>query len=206
MAMVVFNRGGVCTSDWFNIHTSPTRFIRNLVGLMTVERVFLGFDPNMDCTKIVGRPTNTVTINGNVYVLEHLITNKTTVRGRATACWRVSRDGKTYVLKDYWFKLDSSGEANEVKILRIIRGIEGVPELIDYDLCKDGGGRPYNTRVDLEELDAKKSLTKGQREKFEKWDVFYRVRIVTTPHATLIREFKSRRELLYAFITIIDSK
>jgi hypothetical protein len=207
MAMVVFNRGGVCTSDWFNIHTSPTRFIRSLVGLMSVERAFLGFDPNMDFTQVGGRPTNTVTINGNVYRLEGLITYDDNVRGRATSCWRISRDGKTYVLKDYWFKLDSSGEANEVKILRIIRGIEGVPELIDYDVCKDvGGGRHYNTRVDLEDLDAKKSLTKGQREKFENWDVFYRVRVVTTPYATRIREFTSRRELIYALITIVDGE
>jgi hypothetical protein len=59
MAMVVLGRRGACTSDWFEIHSSPERFIRNLVGLMTVEREFLGFDPNRDHTRVDAPPAKT---------------------------------------------------------------------------------------------------------------------------------------------------
>jgi hypothetical protein len=207
MAMVVFNRGGVHTSDWFSIHTSPVRFVRNLVGLMTVERAFLGFDPNMEYTKVDARPAYTVKINGKAYVIEELIASSDNVRGRATSCWKIGRDGKTFVLKDAWFKLGREGKVNEAEILRIIQGIEGVPELVEYEVCKDAGGdNHYTTMVDLKDLEAEKALTYEQQVKAWKWDDYCRIRIVTSPFATSFRAFKSRRELLYALITIVDGE
>jgi hypothetical protein len=206
MAIVVFNRGGAYTSDWFNIHTSTIRFIRNLVGLMSAERVYLGFGPDMVYTEVDAPSAKTVIVNEKEYVIEELLSRDDNVRGCAPSWWRISRDGKEFMLKDTWFRPDSFGESNEVETMFIIQNTEGVPKFIDYGLCEDVSGvGHYNTRGDIEDLEAEKTLTKGQREKFRNWDVLRRLRIVTAPYEAPIRDFKSRRELLYALITIVDS-
>jgi hypothetical protein len=53
----------------------------------------------MDLTTVDAKTRRTVTVNGNVYDVEKVICCEGVIRGRATLCLKVKRDGKTHVVK-----------------------------------------------------------------------------------------------------------
>jgi hypothetical protein len=56
----------------------------------------------MDLTTVDTESKKSVTVNGNVYNVEEIVHYKPVIRGRATLCLKVKRDGKTRVVKNAW--------------------------------------------------------------------------------------------------------
>jgi Fungal protein kinase len=122
----------VVTSTRVNIDDGALDLLRIVVGLMFGSDELIGYDKSMHRgpdgsikSIAVGKDEAEYTVLEPIFLSE-------TVRGRATQCWRVRRDGKEYVLKDSWCHRSWKSEAT---ILTKLVDMEGVPQLIDsYDI------------------------------------------------------------------------
>ncbi|KAG2109908.1 uncharacterized protein F5147DRAFT_772756 [Suillus discolor] len=56
--------------------------------------------------------------------------------GCGTMCYLARRDDKEYIIKDHWVLGGKDVALNEVKILREMQGVRGVPELVEYWLVE----------------------------------------------------------------------
>ena len=201
MSLVVFNRGFMLASETFDIHKNPERLVRIMAGFMFADRKFLGFDPSMEVTEVDGQCSRTVTVNSNVYDIEDIIHVEDVVRGRATVCLKVTRNGGTYVVKDAW--VDPSRQMKEPELMKKLDGVEGVPQLIEHEIVKIDGA-VVSTFIDIEALSNLNSFTEEQGEVVNELDLRERVRTVLSPFGRRIRAFKSIRELFQAFIDVVN--
>jgi hypothetical protein len=199
MALCIFNRGGLLCSNWFDVHESPVRFVRIVAGLTRVNREGLGFDPTMDLTTVDAETKRTVTVNGNVYNVEKVTHCEGVIRGRATLCLKVKREGKTHVVKNAW--VDTSRAVRESQILEHLSGVKGVPEMIEYEAIKLADDSNDNTVADVKAL---KALNPGAKIK-ENCEEREQVRIVLSEFESSLRDFTSRYQLLNAFLNIVES-
>ena len=200
MSLAVFNRGCLLTSDTFNVHEQPERLVRVVAGFMFASREYLGFSKDMFLTSIDGKCSNEITINSNTYTIERVLHIENGLRGRATVCLKVTRDGRTYVVKTAW--IDVSDARREDDILYDIRGVKNVIQLVDHETVM------VDNEVDTTNLDYKKikrkHLTHEQRDLLKYLKVLKQVRVVLSPFGRPLRSFKSIREAFRVFIDITE--
>ena len=204
LTLYVFNRGCVLTSDTFDIHQQPERLIRILAGFMFASREFLGFDKKMELTRVDGRLFTKVTINNNTYDIKQVLHTENVLHGRATVCLRVTRDGRTYVVKSSW--VDMSYRLNEHDILQKVKGISNVTQMVEYECVKLDTGIADSTVVDIEQFMMSNQLTGDQIRQFKEVDNLQQVRVVLSPFGRPLRMFKSIRELFGVFLDTVEGE
>lgn len=169
------------------INQGSEMFVRFLAGLMLSDSCTdLGYDETM----VIDKAENVVKIcvGGLDYKVIAPLFKSQTLRGRATQCWHVERDGKKYIIKDSW--IDRSRQQNETDFLTLLDSLEGVPDLIAGEDVKLPSG----------DLDCTLPRT-GQ-------NVEARVhrRLVLSPVAEHLSTFRSKKELVGAFIDVLQGK
>ena len=202
MSLMTFNRGCLMVSDTFDIHLQPERLVRIVAGFMFADRTYLGFDKGMELTEVDGRCSRTVTVNSNIYDIREVLHVEDVIRGRATLCLKVTRGGRTYVVKNAW--VDKTRQMKEPEILKKLEGIGNVTQMVEYECIKLDDENEDVTTFDVEQLRERGWLTQEQEDKIRKLDVRQQVRVVLTPFGRALRNFKTIRELFRAFIDVVE--
>ena len=190
----MFSRAGLFLSDTFNIHRYPERFIRVVAGMMYASRDALGFDPSMHWTTFDGSNGRCVKVKRTTYNIVRVLHLEKTIRGRATVCLEVTHRGKTYALKNSW--RDNAYLHKETEIMRCLEGVEGVSQLVKFELLTTRNGVKYTTKTI--------GLDKAKRLLDE--NALHQARVVTESVGETLRNFRSLREFLNALVCIVDGK
>jgi hypothetical protein len=100
LRIVLCDRAGIITTTTYNIHTDSLRLLRVLTALMFGDDYLVGYDPSM-CR---GPDDDIISIRvcGVEYRVIKKLFSSSSLRGRATRCWHVEKDGQEYVIKDSW--------------------------------------------------------------------------------------------------------
>ncbi|TDL29062.1 hypothetical protein BD410DRAFT_892437 [Rickenella mellea] len=188
MSLMVLNRSGTVASADFDVHKRPELFLRVAIGLLFLDRTSMGYDPTISPAR------DTIQVNTNTYHIKSIIYQESVVRGRGTVCLEVEKDGQTFVIKDYW--LDDSRGNKEWTILDDAKDVDHVTDLVEYEELEIGDVFD-STANDMH-------FAKVKRTK-EKPETRQHVRMVLTPYGRPIWKFHNKRELLQAFIDVIDA-
>ncbi|KIM73761.1 hypothetical protein PILCRDRAFT_14983, partial [Piloderma croceum F 1598] len=183
---VTCDRAGVVTSTRVNIDDGALNLLQIVAGLMFGSDELIGYDKSMHRGPDGSIKSITVGKEAEYTVIEPIFSSET-VRGRATRCWRVRRDGKQYVLKDSWCHRNWKSEAI---ILEKLVDMEGVPHLINSDDVM-AHGQIDSTAVHRVGLSYKEERVHR--------------RLVVKPVATPLYTFESKKELIQAFVDIVKT-
>ncbi|EPQ61234.1 hypothetical protein GLOTRDRAFT_109367 [Gloeophyllum trabeum ATCC 11539] len=180
----------------FNIHRDPRLFLRIFTAIMFSDREYLGYDPSITTLDDGSR---IVTVKGKSYVIKKRIYFSPSILGRGTSCWQATRDGVTYAIKDYW--TDVTREFTEAEFLEEARnaGIENVCQLVDEEILT------FRGKEDTTDLVRPAIRAKKGKKKYPKQDCRVHRRLVLQPFAESIVEFETKRELIKAFIDVIQA-
>lgn len=200
LSFVVFNRGGLFISDRFDVHTNPERLIRIVGGMMFADRKHMGFDPTMKLTRVNElEPFNPyITVDGDSYDIVDTIYIECVIRGRATVCFKVKgKGGKVFVVKSGW--VDVSRREKEPAILKELKGVPGITEMISFEQLA------ASTSDDFEEVIRRGHMSVDDANEMRKrMEMRKQVRVVLTPFASSILKFTSLKELVHAFLTLVE--
>lgn len=137
-------------------------------------------------------PIGKITVNRNEYELLKVLFSHQGLVGRGTVCYLVRRDGQEYIIKDHWVTGDKDVILNEVNMLEALKGVPGIPQLVEYWLVEMAPDEVDDTQMYRQKI---YSSTAGM----------YRthVRLVLKPRARPLHEFRSRKELVKAIRDIV---
>ncbi|KAG2339631.1 hypothetical protein BDR05DRAFT_1003140 [Suillus weaverae] len=134
-------------------------------------------------------------VNEHKYDLLKVLFSGQGLVGRGTMCYLARRDGEEYIIKDHWVKNSRNGEVdaqermdivmNEVDMLEAMKGVPGVPKLVEFWLIEVMPNQPDDTQLYRQKIH---NSTMGM----------YRthVHLVLKPKACRLQEFRSRKELV----------
>ena len=184
----VYDRSGGVQSIDYDLRVHHIIFIRLMVGLGFAEDPIIGYDPSMtmDYSNVVYK----MRLNDKEYKAIKLIIASQSLRGRATHVWTVADPtGKVCIMKDCW--IAAKRNRNEVELLKELKGLNGVPQIIHGELVRLSG-----------EIDSTAWLREGDPMN----DLRYHLRIAMTPVGVALCKFESQKELVGVFMDIIQSK
>lgn len=176
-----FDRSGCLFSARLNINKHPETFVRWLLAAASPDVTVLGFDPTV---KWRGEKRVIQTLDEQYTAIEldlspfQPIDQFSGLVGHATAHWAAHKDSKSYLIKDKW---RLAGAEKEEEFLEKARGLDGVAQLVSYEIGETVASLRYTPMPHFLE----------DRQ-------FVRV-TVTGPSGRSIEHFKSRIHLLSAF-------
>ncbi|KAH8113475.1 hypothetical protein DFH11DRAFT_1598800 [Phellopilus nigrolimitatus] len=189
-----FDRAGVVTSDTFNIHENPEKFLRIIFGFLFASNTEHGYDPTIRSDD-EGYFT---TVKGKKFRLEGSLHEEPCVRGRGTICHIATLDGKKYVVKDSW--VDDSCQSSEHQILKHLHGVAGVPTIAAFEVVKIG--REKDTIKRLRKVFRKQKFFDEEELRWRSVQVQVdnreHRRLVTSPLGDCFESFSSLIELVSA--------
>lgn len=184
-SFTVCDRSGVVSTGFIPLKNNKHMLLRILAGLMLGTDEDIGYDTTMHHT--VAGDIDTITVKGVEYrVVENLFMSKT-MRGRATQCWHVSKDDKSYIIKDSW--IATTLMSNEIETLNVVEGVPCVPTLIAGIDVELNNGKPMSTETRRVGVDFDENRV--------------RRRLVMTPVGQPLDSFTSKKELIGAMIDIV---
>ncbi|KAG2145919.1 hypothetical protein DEU56DRAFT_753972 [Suillus clintonianus] len=139
--------------------------------------------PLVNSFNIIGK----MTVNQNEYELLKVSFSHQGLIGRGTVCYL-----DEYIIKDHWVTGGKDVVLNEVKMLEALKGVPGVPRLVEYWLVEMVPDQVDNTQSYRQKIH---SSTAGM----------YRthIHLVLKPRARPLHEFRSRKELVKALCDIM---
>ncbi|KAG2096726.1 uncharacterized protein F5147DRAFT_778235 [Suillus discolor] len=90
-------------------------------------------------------PIGRITVNDHAYDILELIFSSQGLIGRGTVCYLARRDDKEYIIKDHWVLGGKDAVLNEVNMLHEMKGVHGIPELVEYWLVEVAPGEVDET-------------------------------------------------------------
>ena len=203
----LFNRAGVFTSDGFNVHKNPDRLIRVVAGMMFAGRETIGFDPTMKLTQFDETEEFEcyIEVGENKYAIVGLLHVESVICGRATSVYKVknpkAKQGDSdefLVVKNGW--VDSS-RTKENETLAELADIPYIPRVVAHQVSQastkthfdEWTGQNPGTHLNVNEMAGRVERRK-------------QVRVAITPVGTSIVDFRSLKELVHVFITIVDGE
>jgi hypothetical protein len=206
---VLFNRSGAFASDEFNIHDHPERFIRVVAGMMFAGRETIGLDPTMKFTVFdETEPFEPyIEVEKTKYTIMEVLHVETVIRGRATAVYKV-KNPKTHangkdeylIVKNGWVDLRRKKEND---ILMELSDVPYIPRVVGYHLSGDG----ETSNADFDDWCSRNPGSAFDTDATAKRvDHLQEVRVAMTPVGTSITDFRSLKELVHVFLTIVDSR
>ena len=77
-----------------------------------------------------------ILVHEDVYKIIDILFSSTRFLKRGTVCYLVRHNGKYYIIKDHWVQndpwLQHQNPLREVRMMKLIQGINGVPALVDF--------------------------------------------------------------------------
>jgi hypothetical protein len=205
----LFNRSGAFASDEFNVHDHPERFIRVVGGMMFADREAMGFDPTMKLTAFdETEPFEPyIEVDKIRYPIVEVLHVEKVIRGRATAVYRVKKpktdaNGKDeyLIVKNGWV---DSRRKKENEILAELSDVPYIPRVVGYQISDDQS----TSKADFNEWRNRNPRSNVDIVVMaERVDCRKEVRVAITPVGASIADFRSLKELVHVFITIVDGK
>ncbi|KAG1749177.1 hypothetical protein EDD22DRAFT_785476 [Suillus occidentalis] len=191
--------GGVVT-PCVNIVSNPNLYLHILSCL-----VFGNLDTNADPPQtefpidplraLPTQPIGKILVNDHTYDILELIFSSQGLVGRGTVCYLARRLGQEYIIKDHWVLGDKEVALNEVAMLQAMKGVRGVPQLIEYWLVE----------TKAQEVDETMNY-RGKIWQSIKGTSRTHVRLVLKPRARPLHMFRTKVELVSAIRDIIRSE
>lgn len=131
-----------------------------------------------------------------MYIIKRIIFATQGLVGRGSICYLVSLDDEDYIVKDHWV-LGKHDDIilNEIEMLRLMHGVPGIPELVDYSLVTTSEGEIDNTQNYRKQ---EHRSTRGTR--------CTHVHLVLKPCARPLHMFQTLKELVRVLRDIVISK
>ncbi|TFY76453.1 hypothetical protein EWM64_g7557 [Hericium alpestre] len=173
------------------------RFIYVLGSLVFGDNTALGYDPTINLTS----DPQTIQVQGETYEILDVVHIASVIRGRGTVCYRVTRDGQNFIIKDYW--ADTARQSNEAELLKEaidISGLAGWCADEDLRLGDTDDTTASHGRTLLDDLDDYPNA-----EDYQNLEIRIHRRIVLKDCGTPIQNFSTRRELVGVFIDTIKT-
>lgn len=194
LSVIAFDRSGWVASPPFNIHEDPGMFLHVMVGSLYLEQKKFGLDPTVE----IRGESKRIEVDGEWYNIIDVIHVEGVLRGRATICYHVRKDGQDYVVKDCW--VDASRTDREADILEKLKGLEHVPEVIK-NVPVLFEGKPDTT------AHFRRSRNKdGSPGTYKSVEIREHRRMLLKPLARKLSDFRDLVELLTALRDIVDSE
>ncbi|KAG2092810.1 uncharacterized protein F5147DRAFT_779553 [Suillus discolor] len=124
-------------------------------------------------------PIGRITVNDHAYDILELIFSSQGLVGRGTVCYLARRDNEEYIIKDHWVLGGKDAVLNEVDMLHEMKGVHGIPELVEYWLVEVVPGEvdktmSYRYKVFESIKGALRDIVKIQQTAVEEWGILYR--------------------------------
>ncbi|KZT22981.1 hypothetical protein NEOLEDRAFT_1070149 [Neolentinus lepideus HHB14362 ss-1] len=189
----IIDRAGEISSQPFDIREDPKLFLRLVLGFMFASKEALGFD---SAFRKLPDGTRDMTVAGKTYTIIERVYHSHSICGRGTSCWRATREGRTYAIKDCW--QDKSRACTEADFLRKAKGVEGVPNLVDDETVQVRGTEEDSTNL-------VRPAARIEQYEEQGGHIHYRVhrRLVFEPFGVPITWFKTKKELIGAMRDVI---
>ncbi|KAF8546732.1 hypothetical protein OG21DRAFT_1426235 [Imleria badia] len=141
----MFNRTGVVHSCGYDIHRSPRPLLHILSFLTFGLPEHIGYDITFTYSCPIPQPLSSsskvdlgmISVRSEIYTIIRRIFYGFLLCSQATSCWHVKRNNRNYVIKDAW--THEGRQFREEEILKKIKGVEGVPHLVDAWTVEIGG-------------------------------------------------------------------
>ncbi|KAG2133726.1 hypothetical protein DEU56DRAFT_913842 [Suillus clintonianus] len=137
-------------------------------------------------------PIGKIRVNENTYDILDLIFSTQGLVGRGTTCYLARKDDEEYIIKDHWVLGSESEVLNEIRMMKKMDGLRGVPRLVEYWLVEMEPGEVDETVKYRQKIT--RSLQGTSRT---------HVRMVLKPRARPLYQFRSRSEFLTAIRDIL---
>jgi hypothetical protein len=195
------DRSGLIMSLPTDIHSSPVRVAEAIGTVSLADQKMLGFDDtiHMCIPHCKGSHANLAdgaigwvyNNSGKQYSIMDVLWKSQGLFCRGTVCYRVRdpEDGIDYAMKDCW--VAEAKRYHEVDVLKKVKGIPNVVELVDHWDVK------YGDQDDCTDLIRRQYSREDRRDK--KFCNRYHRRLVMKPCGEPLSRFKSRKELICAF-------
>ncbi|KIK33928.1 hypothetical protein CY34DRAFT_18065 [Suillus luteus UH-Slu-Lm8-n1] len=197
-----FDRSGVIISLPFNIHKSPGSIcLCNALAALTLpDNHYLGLDPTIHMCHAACNGTHVNLADGaigwvednknNVYSIMAVLWKSHGFFCRGTVCYHIrNKEGKEYALKDCW--VEESKKMHKPTILRMLKGVPNVVELIDdWDVYYEG--QPDCTACIHEKYGPDQQNDTAFCNRFHR-------HLLLSPCGVPLSQFSSRTELIAAF-------
>ncbi|KIM62462.1 hypothetical protein SCLCIDRAFT_119450 [Scleroderma citrinum Foug A] len=153
--------------------------------------------PPVNCVSVPSLSSSTQEIYGtirvrcDIYEILSILFSSTGFLGRGTLCYLAVHNGVVYVIKDHWV---SGSPLHEVRMLKCVQGIKGVPTYVD------------SWEVKVKE-DVVETMERYREERFRRKmkSIRTHVRLVTTPRVHPLTHFTSKKEFVIAIRGILRS-
>jgi hypothetical protein len=201
--LTAIDRASLVYSETLKVVENPCILLQIIVGLMFGRPSDIGYDETIECGED-GKAIS-IMVGGKKYKVEEELFRSEALRGRATRCWRVSRSEggilEEFVVKDSW--VDTRRTQSEIVTLQRIHmeGIcdgKGIPRLIHGEDVHVPTGA-FNFIVDST---ARRRVAQTDEQVEER----VHRRLLMGPVGIRITNFRSRKELIRAFIDVVESK
>jgi hypothetical protein len=94
----LFDRSGEIKAFWS--YTSQDAYVRLIAGLAYGSEELLGYDLSLE--RDLHGNVQKLRMNNEWYSVTKVVFSSDVLRGRATVCWLVMKDGKQFIVKDTW--------------------------------------------------------------------------------------------------------
>ncbi|KAG1829539.1 hypothetical protein DFJ58DRAFT_848690 [Suillus subalutaceus] len=138
-------------------------------------------------------PCGKIRVGDDVYIIKRILSASRGLVGRGCICYLASLGDEDFIIKDHWV-LGKREDVilNEIEMLKLMQGVPGVPELVDYWLVTTSEG----------EVDVTRSYRKRER-RSTKGTSRTHVHLVLKPCARPLHMFRTLKEFVRALRDIV---
>lgn len=194
LSVIAFDRSGWVASEAFNINEEPDLFLHVVVGSLYLDNEKYGLDPTIR----LRQGKKEIEVDGDWYEIIDVIHVEGVLRGRATICYHVRKDGQDYVVKDCW--VDASRTDREADVLEKLKGLKHVPEVVKNVAVM------FNNKPDTTAYFRPPKKGETSSGKYKDVEIREHRRILLKPLARKLSDFRDLVELLTAVRDIVDSE
>ncbi|KAG1842146.1 hypothetical protein F4604DRAFT_1690068 [Suillus subluteus] len=76
--------------------------------------------------------SHTTYYGDNIYIIKRILFMSQGLVGCGTICYLASLNEEDYIVKDHWVLGKQDDVLNEIEMLKLMHGVPGIPELVDY--------------------------------------------------------------------------
>ncbi|KAG0692987.1 hypothetical protein DFH29DRAFT_816849 [Suillus ampliporus] len=192
----LYNHSGGIVTPCINIDWDPDRFLHTFSCIVFGGLECIGYDPTINpLLAPLPEPIGKIQVNHNYYDILEVIFSSQGLVGHGTVCCLMRRGENEYIIKDHWVLGSKEDVLNEVIMLNNMKGVRGIPELIEHWLVEIAPGEVDKTE-------------KYRYTTMESIEGTFRthIQLVLKPRARPLHMFRTKAELVSAIRDIVASK
>ena len=148
-----------------------------------------------DHTGIPLSPIGEIRVRDVIYEILEVLFSSAGFLGHGTVVYLVRHKGKLYIIKDHWVE-NVSQEVKEVKMMKHMEGVSGMPNLVDY----------WKVEISPGVVDVTLQYRSGLQQKFMKGMPRTHIRIVIRLRGCPLAKFRTKHELVKSIRDVLIGK